>query len=76
MENLKKILTISLKKLEKITDNFPIEDKDIYALWLAQTYYFVCHSTRLLAHGAALFDFDHNTYHYRYADRLPGKNLF
>lgn len=33
-------------------------NKDIYSKWLAQTYYFVCHSTRLLAQVMAKVDVD------------------
>src|SRR5687767_1252839 len=33
--------------------------RDIYANWLAQTYYFVSHSVRLSALGASKLDVDH-----------------
>ena len=34
-------------------------DPDVYANWLAQTYYFVSHSVRLSALGASRLDVDH-----------------
>lgn len=33
-------------------------DREVYANWLAQTYYFVCHSTRLSALGASRLSVD------------------
>jgi hypothetical protein len=49
---------------------FPWEKKVAYAAWCAQTYYYVCHSTRLLALAGARCDLDKNPYHRRFLDHL------
>lgn len=41
-----------LPKLEKSFHEFPWENQQTYATYLAQTYYYVCHSTKLLAVAA------------------------
>lgn len=60
------------QKLEQVADimnevNFT--DKTIYAYWLAQTYYFVRHSTPMLALSAGL-SIDNRPYHLRCIDHL------
>jgi Iron-containing redox enzyme len=47
---------------------FPWTDRAAYAGWLAQTYYYVRHSTRLLAAAAARFPHDRagDTLHHRF----------
>lgn len=47
-------------------DQFPITDPQIYAQFLAQTYYFVSHSTRLLASSAARFTVSQEDLHRRF----------
>jgi thiaminase len=51
---------------------FPWEERRAYAGWLAQTYYYVCHSTRLLATAAARFPNDErgNALHHRFATHM------
>lgn len=50
-------LSTQYRKLMEITkdvmDRFDWENKTAYAHWLAQSHYFVCHSTRLLASAGA-----------------------
>lgn len=70
MVNLKNTLHANLKELENITQTFPIFEKHMYAQWLSQTYYFVCHSTRLLAVACSLFNWDKNDLHYRFAEHI------
>jgi thiaminase len=40
--------------------DLPWEDKNFYANWLAQSYYFLCHATRLLCVAGARFDVHEN----------------
>lgn len=50
------------KGLESICSDFDsldFSDAKTYGNWLSQTYYYVCHSTRLLAHAAARFTVAH-----------------
>lgn len=44
-----------MKKSFSDVSEFPWEDKRCYADWLAQTHYYVCHSTRLLTFAASYF---------------------
>ena len=57
-----------IQPLCEATDRFPWENKDAYALYLAQTYYYLIHSTRLLGAGAARFNADEEALHRRYLD--------
>jgi pyrroloquinoline quinone (PQQ) biosynthesis protein C len=45
---------------------YPWRDKEFYAAWLTQTYYYVCHSTRLLAASASRFGVDQDELHQRF----------
>lgn len=45
-------------------------DPSIYALWLAQSYYFVRHSTRLLSLAAAQAPFERDAIHKRFIDHV------
>lgn len=55
---MKAILTTSVERLSAALERFPWEERAAYADWLAQTYFYVRHSTRLLAAAAARFSFD------------------
>ncbi|MCB0349903.1 MAG: iron-containing redox enzyme family protein [Bdellovibrionales bacterium] len=70
MESLKALLYSELDQLELMTDQFEIEKKEVYGDWLAQTYYFVCHSTKLLALASARFETDRKEFHYRFAEHI------
>lgn len=49
---------------------FPWEDAEAYGNWCAQTFHYVCHSTRLLALSSARTPLDRNDFHYRFAKHL------
>lgn len=57
-----------LKKTRDLMLGFPWEDKLAYAEWLAQTYYMVNHSTRLVALAGAYAPLERNTLHARFVD--------
>ncbi|MBX9766551.1 MAG: hypothetical protein K2X47_04700 [Bdellovibrionales bacterium] len=46
------------------------QDQDVYANFLAQTYYFVCHSTRLLASAASRFPVSQDQFFKRFVAHL------
>lgn len=46
----------------------PWHDEEFYNNWLAQTYYYVCHSTRLLALSGALMPLDQQAFHNRFLE--------
>lgn len=48
--------------------NYPWEDKNCYGMWLAQTYYMVAHSTRLVGLAGAYCALDQNDLHARFID--------
>ena len=52
-ENLKEDVEAELSQLTREMDAFPWENKKAYADWCAQTYFYVSHSTRLLALASA-----------------------
>lgn len=54
-ESLKKAFNQYVDDLVARLEHFPWDNKDAYAYWLAQTYYFVRHTTVLLALSAAKF---------------------
>ncbi len=54
-----------MNSMKATIDNFPWENKQAYAGWVAQTYYFVLHSTRLFACAAGRCRISENTLHHR-----------
>lgn len=54
-EKLDKAFQLYVDDLAEQLIHFPWENKEAYAYWLAQTYYFVRHTTVLLALSAAKF---------------------
>jgi len=60
----------ALAAVEDTWDKSNWTDKTFYANWLAQTYHYVLHSTRLLALGAANFPLDQNKFHFRFIEHL------
>ena len=66
--NLKNEIKECLGRLSAEVKQFPWEDKTAYAHWLGQTYYYVCHSTRLLALAASRFE--DQKLHNRFLDHL------
>jgi len=69
---MKTLLSDCVVQLTYATDRFPWEDRRAYADWTAQTYYYVRHSTRLLAAAAARFAYDErgNALHHRFASHM------
>lgn len=70
MESLKQRLAVELSKSATFFREFPWESKQAYAEWLAQTYFYVCHSTRLLALAASRFDVTQNALHIRFIEHM------
>ncbi len=66
LNNLKENLYVHLNNISDTADKFPWSDKMQYAMFLRQTYSFVCHSTRLLCLTAA--NTDHQGFHNRFLD--------
>jgi thiaminase len=54
--------------------NYPWDDKRAYAEFLAQTYYYICHSTRLLAASAARFSQEDQGMHKRFLHHTDEEN--
>lgn len=68
MSNIKKSAQKELEVTRDIILNFPWEEKEAYAMWLAQTYYMVNHSTRLVALAGAYVSLEQNDLHARFVD--------
>jgi thiaminase len=69
---MKALLNDCVTQLAAASERFPWEDRRAYADWVAQTYYYVRHSTRLLAASAARFPYDErgNALHHRFAAHM------
>jgi hypothetical protein len=69
---LKNLLDDCVGKLSAAIDTFPWAQRMLYVDWLAQTYYYVRHSTRLLATAAARFPIDSSgdALHHRFAAHM------
>ncbi len=50
--------------------NYPWAKRECYAEWLAQTYYYVCHSTRLLCLSASKMATHQSNHHLRMIDHM------
>ena len=69
---MKNLLDTCVAELAAGIDRFPWESATAYADWLAQTYYYVRHSTRLLATAGGRFAMDErgNALHHRFASHM------
>ncbi|MBC7537891.1 MAG: iron-containing redox enzyme family protein [Bacteriovorax sp.] len=63
-----------LKNTELLIQSLPWEDKAFYSNYLAQTYYFVCHSTRLLARSISHFGVERDSLYRRFVAHLKEEN--
>jgi hypothetical protein len=73
---MKTVLANCVVDLTRAVDRFPWNNRNAYANWLAQTFYYVRHSTRLLAAAAARFPYEPrgNTLHHRFAAHMGEEN--
>lgn len=65
---MKNTLQRQLSKIERTYEHINFANKEVYAHWLSQTYFFVRHSTRLLNLSSGLTPFELNFYHLRAND--------
>ncbi len=56
----------NIKQLSQAIDQVDWENKYVYGNWLAQTFYYICHSTRLLALAGSYFYLDDQKLHERF----------
>jgi hypothetical protein len=63
MKNLKDFYSQEMQKTKNVFLEFPWKEPALYASWLAQTYNFVCHSTRIVTLAGALFPYSRNEFH-------------
>jgi len=71
---MKKTYLNKLNETELLINSLPWKDQSFYAQFLAQTYYFVCHSTRLLARSISHFGVDRDNLYRRFATHLKEEN--
>lgn len=69
---MKDTFSSCMRRLEQGTQEYPWGQREAYADWLAQTYYYVSHSTRLLATAASRFPLDArgSALHQRFAKHI------
>lgn len=70
LNDIRGIVEAELIPVSQITQRFPIHTVPAYSRWLAQTYYYVAHSTRLLALASSRFPHDSDALHYRFAEHI------
>ncbi len=68
MNLIKKIAEEQNEKTVEVMLKFPWHNPLAYATWLAQTYFMVNHSTRLVAFAGALVGLDKESLHARFVD--------
>jgi thiaminase len=59
-----------LNEITKSVTSMDWSDRRNYANWLAQTYYYICHSTRILAAAASRFQVDRDKLHTQQANHI------
>lgn len=64
-----------LELMEKTLLDTNLEDKEVYANFLAQTYYYVRYSTRMLAAAAANMSFEDNKHYKRFIDHISEESF-
>ncbi len=64
----------SVEMMSESIREFPWDNKLAYAQFLAQTYYYICHSTRLLAASAARFSQEDQSLHKRFLKHTDEEN--
>lgn len=69
---MREVFELCVHQLDQGGEQFPWHVRDAYGDWLAQTYYYVSHSTRLLASAAARFALDGrgNALHQRFGKHI------
>lgn len=71
---MRKPLEASLMDVKNKIYRVPWNRHEVYGDFLAQTYYFVCHSTRLLALAASRFQVDQDPLFRRFASHISEEN--
>ena len=73
---MKSLFSSCIRQLDQAAQEYPWTQREAYADWLAQTYYYVSHSTRLLATAAARFPRDArgNALHQRFTKHIAEEN--
>lgn len=66
--DLKQLAQAEMDKTKDLILNYPWENPVAYGMWLAQTYYMVCHSTRLVAMAGAYVQIGNEKLHGRFVD--------
>lgn len=68
--SLEQFVEPHLKQITSTIAAMNWEQKRIYGNWLAQTYYYICHSTRILAAAASRFQVDRDKLHTQQANHI------
>lgn len=71
---MKNVLEKQLNESKKIIESMPWADEVFYSNFLAQTYFFVQHSTRLLALSISYFDVQRDHLYKRFVTHLKEEN--
>lgn len=66
--DLEQLAKAEIEKTRELFFDYPWEDPVAYGMWLAQTYYMVAHSTRLVALAGACVPIGNEKLHARFVD--------
>ena len=66
--NWNRVFEETMAEVKKTAEAFPWEDKEAYSQWLAQTYHFVIHTTRILTLASARTPMEQYSLHNRFID--------
>lgn len=73
LQNLIQLFDKHVALVGQAMERFPLENKERYAAWLAQTYFFVRHTTRFLTIAAANAPIEERDLHYDMIHHLKGE---
>lgn len=60
----------SIHEIDQTVKNYPWEDRLMYANWLAQSYFYVCHTTRNMALACSRFTLAQNDFHNSFIEHI------
>lgn len=74
ISDVEKALKAAVKQMENGIEAYPFENEEAYAHFLAQTYYMVRHTTRILTISAGRMPLELNQFHQFYLHHLREEN--
>ena len=70
VQELRSIYKAEITQTQNAIDTLKWESRPVYQEWLAQTYFYIVHSTRIIALAGALFPLEKHALHLRFMDHV------